>query len=247
MSSPPDIEVHNPEGAAKALLLCDHAGNRVPLRLGDLGLPPGELGRHIGWDIGAAALTYHMARLLDAPAVLCHISRLVMDVNRPPRHPTAMPAISDGTTIPANQGLFDEERRRRLFGSFVPYHRAIARGLAKFRREDVRPALIAVHSFTPAMAGVVRPWHVGLLSGDDRRIADPLLELLRREPDLAVGDNEPYTGRGAVGFTMRYHAERAGLPHVMLEIRQDLIADEPGARAWAERLAPLLQAAMAAG
>jgi predicted N-formylglutamate amidohydrolase len=247
MAAPPDIETFNAEGRAPALLLCDHAGHRVPQRLGDLGLPPGELRRHIGWDIGAAPLTYHIARLLDAPAVLCHISRLVMDVNRPPRHPTAMPVVSDGTRIPANRDLSDEEGRRRLFGSFVPYHRAIARRLARFRREGVSPVLIAVHSFTSTMAGLARPWHIGVLASDDRRLADPLLEALRAEPDLVVGDNEPYSGRDEVGFTMRYHAERGGLPHVMLEVRQDLIAGEAGARAWAERLVPPLRAAMAAG
>jgi predicted N-formylglutamate amidohydrolase len=242
---PPLVELANPEGRAPLLIACDHAGSSVPARLGALGLPPTDLERHIAYDIGAAWVTCHLARLLDAPAVLCHVSRLVIDVNRPPAHPTSIPQESDGTAVPGNRDLSPEERRRRLFGSFVPYHRVIARRLARFRREGVAPTLIAVHSFTPRMNGTERPWQIGVLSNQDRRLADLLLDALRARAELMVGDNEPYTGRGELGFTARFHAERQGLAHVMLELRQDLIATREAARPWAELLAEALRQALA--
>lgn len=246
MTAPPDIELYRPDGRAPAVLLCDHAGNRIPKRLGDLGVSQYELRRHIGYDIGAAWVTYELSDRLDAPSVLCHVSRLVMDVNRPPRHPTAMPAISDGTEVPGNRDLDEQERRRRLFGVFAPYHRAVARAIARFRRDGREPALVAVHSFTPRMGGIDRPWHVGVLWNTDRRLSGPMLQTLRARGDLSVGDNQPYTGQAEFGFTIGFHGERAGLPHVMLELRQDLIETRDGARAWAQIVAEALEPALAA-
>lgn len=236
-------EVCNVEGRAPVLLLCDHAGRWIPPELEDLGLPPQELARHIGWDIGAADVTRHLARLLEAPAVLCHVSRLVIDPNRKPGDPSSIPMISDGTFVPGNQDLSVDEVRRRVWRFFVPYHRAVAREIARLRQRHGVPAIVSIHSFTPRMAHAHswRPWHAAVLWDRDRRLAAPALAGLRHDPELRVGDNEPYSGRFPVGYSIPFHAARPRLPHVSFEIRQDLIDTPATAAAWAERLAGVLR------
>jgi predicted N-formylglutamate amidohydrolase len=234
------VELFNVQGSAPVLLLCDHAERWIPPELDNLGLPPMEIARHIGWDIGSADVTRHLARLLDAPAVLCHVSRLVIDPNRKPGDPSSIPAISDGTLVPANQHLRPEQVRWRLTRFFIPYHRAVARQIARLRRHGV-PVIISIHSFTPRMSDVWRPWHAAVLWDTDPRLSAPALEALRCEPDLHVGDNEPYSGRFPVGYSIPFHAARPRLPHVTFEIRQDLIDIRATAEAWAERLAGVLR------
>ena len=234
------VELCNLGGSAPVLLLCDHAGRWVPPELQSLGLPAMELARHIGWDIGSADVTRQLARLLDAPAVLCHVSRLVIDANRKPGDPSSIPVISDGTLVPANQDLSPEQARWRFRRFFLPYHRAVARQVARLRRRGV-PVIIAIHSFTPRIGHTWRPWHAAVLWDTDPRLAAPVLAGLRREPGLHVGDNEPYSGRYPVGYSIPFHAARPRLPHVTFEIRQDLIDTRQAAEAWAERLAGVLR------
>jgi predicted N-formylglutamate amidohydrolase len=236
------VETFNLEGGAPVLVLCDHAGRWIPPELDDLGLPPMEVARHIGWDIGSADVARHLARLLDAPAVLCHVSRLVIDPNRKPGDPSSIPAISDGTLVPGNQDLSAEQVRSRQSLVFVPYHRAGARRIAHLRRRHGVPVVISVHSFTPRLANAARPWDVAVLWDTDCRLAAPVLANLRRDPTLCVGDNEPYSGRYPVGYSIPFHAARPRLPHVTFEVRQDLIATRETAEAWAERLAGVLRA-----
>lgn len=221
-----------------ALLACDHATARVPRRLASLGLPPAELGRHIALDIGAADLTRLLARDLGVPAVLAGYSRLVVDCNRHLDDPTAFAAVSDGTVVPGNAALGPAERAARAGALHVPYHAAIDAALARL---GPAPALIGIHSFTPEMAGVARPWHAGVLWDQDARLADPLLRQLRATSGWFVGDNEPYSGRHPAGYTMDRHAEPRGLPHVTLEVRQDLLATADGLRAAAALLATALR------
>jgi predicted N-formylglutamate amidohydrolase len=228
-------------GQASCLVLCDHAGRWIPPRLGDLGLPEHELRRHIGWDIGAADVTRELAVLLDAPAVLCQVSRLVIDPNRKPGHADSIPAVSDGTRVAGNQGVDAAEARQRLRDCFIPYHRAVARQIARLRRRVGVPAIVSIHSFTPIMQRGWRPWQVAVLWDEDDRLAAPVLKGLRRERALRVGDNEPYSGRYPVGYTIPFHARRPGLPHVTFELRQDLIDTQARASAWAERLAAALR------
>ncbi len=239
----PWVEVHRPGGRSPLLLLCDHAGRLVPDGLDRLGIDESELARHIGWDIGAARVTYGLARLLDAPAVLCHASRLLIDPNRRPWTPTSIPAEVDGTVVPGNRDLSPEEVRRRIRRYWLPYHRTVARAIARFRARGIVPVLIAVHSFTPRLnGGAPRPWHVGVLWRDDDRLAAPVLAALRARGDLVVGDNEPYSGRFHFGYTIEFHAQRTGLPHVMFELRQDLVAEPAGADYHARVLAEALRA-----
>jgi predicted N-formylglutamate amidohydrolase len=229
------------------LLTCDHASHQVPTSLAKLGLTDVALTQHIGWDIGAAAVTRILSTLLDSPAVLAGYSRLVIDCNRHPDDASSIPSASDGVAIPGNAGLDDAARHERRRALFEPYHAAIDKEIARLTARGTVPALISIHSFTPQMQGFARPWHVGVLWDDDGRIALPLLSALRTELDPAlVGDNKPYTARDPVGYTQSHHAHQRGLPHVAIELRQDIVHDDPGAAAWAERLARVLKPILAA-
>ncbi|MEO0974228.1 MAG: N-formylglutamate amidohydrolase [Pseudomonadota bacterium] len=244
----PPYQIVNETGAAHALLVCDHAGQAVPASLDRLGLSDEELSRHIAWDIGAAAVTRHLARMLDAPAVLANYSRLVIDPNRFPHdHAAAFPAVSDGTRVPGNEDLTESQRQARARSCFWPYHNAISRHLQSMREQRFLPAVIAIHSCTPVFQDEFRPWHVGVLWNQDPRLSLPLIDALRQVPGIEVGDNQPYSGRLPNFFTMAHHAESADLPHVALEVRQDLIGDAQGIRTWAEVLyrafAPLIAGA----
>jgi predicted N-formylglutamate amidohydrolase len=239
---PPAFQLERPGGTSPYLLACDHASRRLPHRLGTLGLTEAELGRHIAWDIGIAGVARRLAAALDATAVLQSYSRLAIDANRPPGSPQSILPHSDGTLIPGNQDLPPEEAERRVREIFHPYHDRITRELDQ-RLAAGRPAvLISLHSFTPALGGQARPWHAGVLHNRDARVAHRLLALLRQDPALVVGDNQPYAASEETDYTIVVHGERRGLPHVELELRQDLITDEAGQAAWAARLAALLGA-----
>jgi predicted N-formylglutamate amidohydrolase len=241
---PPAFAVERASGTSPFLITCDHAGRRLPVRLGTLGLSETDLGRHIAWDIGVAGLARRLAEQLDAVAILQTYSRLAIDANRPPGSPDSILSESDGTRIPGNQDLPAGEAERRAREIFHPYHDRIRRELDDRRRAERATVLVALHSFTPALGdGHARRWHVGVLHLRDTRLAHPLLELLRGEPGLVVGDNEPYAASDATDYSIVEHGERRRLPHVELELRQDLIADEAGQAAWAARLAPLLRRA----
>jgi predicted N-formylglutamate amidohydrolase len=239
---PPAAILENPDGGSVFFLVCDHAGRAFPRRLGTLGLPEAETWRHIAWDIGIAGVGRELSRRLDAPLLLQSYSRLVIDCNREPAVPSSIPEISEATAIPGNRGLVEADRAARIAAIFQPYHETLRAALD--RRGET--TLVALHSFTPVFKGVARPWHAGVLYNHDARMARPLLELLRAEGDLVVGDNQPYAVTDQSDYTMPEHGERRGLPSVEIEIRQDLIAEPAGQAAWAARLARLLPSARAA-
>ena len=226
------------------LLLCDHASNALPPEYGSLGLPASELARHIGYDIGAAGVTRELAARLGCPAVLSHFSRLLIDPNRGEDDPTLVMRLSDGAIVPGNRHVDAAEVGRRIARFHRPYHRAIEREIDAALAVGLIPALFSVHSFTPVWRGVPRAWHVGLLWDLDERFTRPLIEALEAPGDLIVGDNEPYDGALRNDCLYR-HGTARGLPHVLIEIRQDLITDEAGQLAWAERLADILPAVLA--
>jgi len=225
------------------LLVCDHAGNRVPRRLGTLGVSDSERQRHIAWDIGAAGVVRGMAGPLGAFAILQTYSRLVIDCNRSPTVESSIAVASEDTAIPGNLDLSPADRARRVAEIFRPYHDRIAAELDRRQAAQIPTALVAIHSFTPVYRGVARPWHVGLLYNRDDRLSRPMIELLNREGGLVVGDNQPYSVSDESDYTIPVHAERRGLPYGEIEIRQDLIADEAGQSVWAERIARLLASA----
>ena len=239
---PATFSVLNAAGRSPYVLIADHAGQVVPRRLHDLGLPQAELDRHIGWDIGIAGVTRHLSALLDAQAVLQTYSRLVIDCNRPLASPTLIPEISDFTEIPGNAGLDAAQRQQRIDGIHAPYHAHIRKLLDARAGQGLPTLLVMMHSFTPAMAGVQRPWHAGVLYHRDTRLAHALLRALGAEGDLVVGDNQPYAVSDSSDYAVPVHGEGRGLPHVELEIRQDLIADDAGQQAWAQRLARIFTA-----
>ncbi len=224
------------------VVTCDHATNTVPDSVagGDLGLDPADMARHIAYDVGAAGVTHALAEALDSPAILTDFSRLVIDPNRGEEDPTLLMKLYDGTLIPANRHADAAERERRLALFHRPYHAALAKLVA-------RPAslLLSIHSFTPQLRGhPPRPWQIGVLYAHDDRLARPLIDMLRAEPDLIVGDNEPYTGY-LPGDAVDRHALQHGRPNILIELRNDLIADAPGQQAWAMRLAPILERVLA--
>ena len=235
-SDPDPLLVVNPDGTSPLLFTADHAGRAIPASLGDLGLPDHERARHIGWDIGIWGVTKRLSAALDAMALGQAYSRLVIDCNRNPTWPGAMPVISESTEIPGNMHLTDAARAAREGEIFAPYHSRIAAELDSRRFG----ALIAMHSFTPVYKGVARPWHAGVLFHRHDRLALIMADLLRAEGGLVVGENEPYFVNDATDYSVPVHAERRGLPYLELEIRQDLIADAAGEIAWAERLGRLL-------
>lgn len=224
-------------GAGRSIVVvCDHASNRIPRRLGTLGLADHYLRDHIAWDIGAEGVATELAEMLRVPMIVGTYSRLVVDLNRAKHDASAIPPISDGVLVPGNVALNGFERRERLDAIHDVYHAALDRLLAENASVDRSPVVVAIHSFTPQVSGIGRPWHAGVLWDKDPRVALPLLAALRAPGDIMVGDNEPYSGRHPADYTIDSHAERNGYAHAAIEIRQDQIQSRQGQRAWAERL-----------
>ncbi len=241
---PKAVEIYRPHARSRILILCDHAGRLIPRRLNKLGLPDSEIARHIGWDIGIAAVVRDMADALDATAILQPYSRLVIDCNRTPGTPASIPTISENTEVPGNDRLLPEEVRARETEIFAPYHAAIAAELERRERAGIKTVLAAMHSFTPIYKGVARPWHVGTLYNQQVWLAGIVFDLLSQDPDLIVGNNEPYMVQDDVDYSIPVYGEKRGLPHVGIEIRQDLIAGEKGQRAWGERMTKVFAQAL---
>ena len=238
---PPVIAV-NLDGRSDIVLVCEHAGRRIPKALGDLGLPEGELGRHIAWDIGAEAVARSLSESLDAPLVLQRYSRLVYDCNRPPEHPAAMPEVSEATLIPGNIGLSPAQKLARMAAIYRPFHDAVSHLLDRRAANGRTNVIVAVHSFTPVFLGEERKVEFGLLFHHDDRLSR---RLVPHFGDFDTRLNEPYQPRHGVCHTIDLHAESRGLHYAMLEVRHDLIREEAGQRRWAERLAVALQAVLA--
>lgn len=238
--NPGEVEQISGDVRHGILLLCDHASNAMPPELGHLGLPPEQLQRHIAYDIGAAWMTRALAAALGAPALLTSFSRLLIDPNRGLDDPTLVMRLSDGAIVPGNASLTEAGIEARIARYYAPYDAAISAAISQATAAGHPPAIVSLHSFTPFWKTMPRPWHVGVLWDRDRRLAAPLIERLMLEPDLVVGDNEPYFG-GLPGDTIDRHAAAHGLPDALIEVRQDLIATQETAEAWGRRLAPLIR------
>ena len=238
------VDVVGGDAACGVVVLCDHATNHLPPEYGTLGLPAGELVRHIAYDIGAQAVTRGLAKRLGAPAVLSRFSRLLIDPNRGEDDPTLVMRISDGAVIAGNRHLDAAERTRRINRFYAPYHNAISGVLDTCLSTGVVPIIVSMHSFTPAWKGAPRPWHAGVLWDKDPRLAVPFLDALRVDRTLVVGDNEPYSGI-LKGDTLWKHATQRGLANALIEVRQDLITAEEGQDEWSERLASIVESLLA--
>ncbi|MCB8839465.1 N-formylglutamate amidohydrolase [Aurantimonas sp. VKM B-3413] len=243
---PAPFGTENGDGRFPILFASDHAGRAIPKALGRLGLDEVALARHVAYDIGIYGVTTRLAKTLDATYVFQPYSRLVIDCNRRPGNAQSVLAVSDGTTVPGNEGIEPaavEARRREIL---EPYHREIERVLADRQARAQPTALFAMHSCTPLFGGETgpRPWHIGVLANRDWRIGDALIEILTKETDLCVGRNQPYSVDEESDYTIPLHAEANGLPYVEIEIRQDLIGDEAGQREWAELCASVFPRAL---
>jgi predicted N-formylglutamate amidohydrolase len=239
---PPVFSIENAEGSSPFLLACDHAGREIPRKLARLGLSEHELSTHVAWDLGVAELGRRLSARLDAFLIMHNYSRLVIDANRPPDAPDSIPTLSERTRIAANKGLSSLDTRKRLEQLFLPYHQRISEELdARSARPSV---LVTLHSFTPVYMDEGRCWHAGVLYGRDPRLGQLVLERLRSDGALIVGDNQPYAVSDTSDYTVIVHGEQRGIPNVELEIRQDLLASESGVQSWAERLGAVLEEAL---
>jgi predicted N-formylglutamate amidohydrolase len=243
MTDPPFEFLASAESDSGLIFLCDHASNRLPKEYGTLGLDPALMTTHVASDIGAAAVTRSLAARFKAPAVLARWSRLLIDLNRGEDDPTLVMKLSDGSIIPGNREAGADEIAERIVRFHAPYHAKIAEEIDALTARGSVPVLISMHSFTPLWKGFARPWEVGVLWDRDARLARPLIDALTRA-GFRVGDNEPYSGELENDCLYR-HGTMSGLPHVLIEIRQDLIADAASAKAFADRLAPVIETALA--
>lgn len=235
----------NGEGRSPVLLVCEHAGRLIPEAFGGLGLARSDLERHIAWDLGADAVARRLSAHLDATLVLQPYSRLLYDCNRPPEAADAIPLLSEGTRIPGNEGLDKTQCEERVERFYRPFHAAIDRLINERTSRGLDTVLVTIHSFTPVYRGVERDLHVGILHDRDSRLADLLLPIMGGGRDTVVRRNEPYGPEDGVTHTLRLHALPRGLLNVMIEIRNDLIAEEAGQEVWARRLAGYLTEALA--
>jgi predicted N-formylglutamate amidohydrolase len=237
---PPPVLELGLQGRSNFVIVVDHAARRIPRRLNDLGLPAAELQRHIAWDIGALEVARQVAAALDAALVAQNYSRLVIDCNRDPKVPTSIPRMSESTEIPGNLQLSAADIAARRTEIFEPYHQRI-RALLDERAAAGRPTiLVAQHSMTSIYHGVRREMHAAVLYNRDRRFAGLVLDRLRSEAGLNIGDNQPYFVSDETDYTIPRHGEARGLPHVEIELRQDLVGDAAGQAEWARRMARVL-------
>lgn len=232
------------EPACGWLIVCDHASNALPSEYGTLGLPPQQLERHIGYDIGAAGVTRELAGFVSAPALMTNFSRILIDPNRGEDDPTLIMKLSDGAVVPGNAEIDEAERRLRIERYYEPYHTAIDQAIDRAIDAGRPPAILSIHTFTENWRGVLRPWHAGVLWDNDPRFPVPLLEALRAEEGIVADENVPYTGE-LKGDCLYKHGTKRGLAHALIEIRQDLVRESEGQKEWADRLARILNGMMA--
>jgi predicted N-formylglutamate amidohydrolase len=234
------FSILRPDGMGRFIIFCDHASNRIPVELHNLGLPPSELIRHIAWDIGAAGIAAELSTIFDAPAVLCGTSRLVIDCNRQLAARDLIPEVSDGTAIPGNRNLSAIARQARIEEWFETYHKAIESVIEARNTRGLPSVALSIHSMTPCLAGNSRPWQIALSSHRDRSLAQPMLDNLNRPRDVVVGDNQPYDLDPQVDYTIPFHAIRRNMRYLQVEFRQDEVAGAKGQVLWARRFADAL-------
>ncbi|MFD1695412.1 N-formylglutamate amidohydrolase [Roseibium aestuarii] len=239
------VGIENETGAGGFVFLCEHASNYIPPSMGTLGLDSEALSSHIAWDPGALGVARALAGLLDSPLVASGLSRLLIDCNRETDAPDLIPVRSELTDIPGNADLDEAARRHRINLAHVPFHAAAEAVISARCAAGLRPAVVSLHSFTPVYKGVSRPWEIGLIHDRDPALAAPVLKALADTTTHVVGDNEPYSPADGVFYSLDRHAQSLGLPHLMIEIRNDLLKTPAQEQGWARLLAPLLKDALA--
>ncbi|MEE9446884.1 MAG: N-formylglutamate amidohydrolase [Arenicellales bacterium] len=226
---------------SNVLVVCDHASNVVPEALNGLGVAEQHFSEHIAIDIGAAEVSRLIAKTLNASVVLAGFSRLVIDPNRFLSAKDSIPQISDQVVINGNQGLSEQAKMLRIEELFLPYHYAVNQAITHIKSHYAMPFMVFVHSFTPVFQGQQRPWEIGILWEGDEAAASLLIDFLRENTAYNVGENEPYHACSPVGYTAKTHAESKGYPHILIEIRQDMILDEEGQAIFAKVLTAAIE------
>ena len=235
------VATYNSNGAGAFVITCDHASNFVPSEFGSLGLGAADLMRHIAWDPGALGVARAMSKHLDAPLICGSVSRLIIDCNRPIDAPDLITRKSESTVIPGNANLPADERRQRVSRYYEPFHQSVDDAVAKRLSQGSAPGVIAVHSFNPVYKGVSRPWEIAIVHDDDDAWALAIAERLKADESLTVGVNEPYSPKDGVYYTLERHARQLGLKAVMIEIRNDELADARDQLRWGELLAKVVE------
>ena len=230
---PAPFSIFNADSSSNLLFTSDHNGSAIPTKLKNLGVPLNELRRHVAYDIGIDAVAHALSARFNATLIVANYSRLVIDCNRHPGSAGSIPSVSDNTVVPGNKNLSDDDIKSREDEIFDAYHSSVGNRISIMRSENKNPILISLHSFTPVIGGQFRPWEIGILFKDDERLSAPLINKLREQKDLNIGDNKPYSGSEPAGYTVDYHVEPLSLPSVAVEFRQDLIEFESGAVRWA--------------
>ncbi|SFQ24858.1 Predicted N-formylglutamate amidohydrolase [Bradyrhizobium sp. Ghvi] len=244
---PSPVEILHAKAHSEFLLMCEHGGRKVPKCLGDLGVDRSEMDRHIAYDVGAEAVARRVASALCAPLFIQPYSRLVVDCNRPPEAADLIPEVSDGTKIPGNLGLTREEQSLRFEQIHRPFHEAVSAGLDRVTARGQQPVLLTIHSFTPIMrrTGEVREIEFCISCNRDDRLAKAMLfEVRAAYPAVNVGFNDPYPVTDMEDYAIPVHGERRGIPHVLVEVRSDLISDEAGQTKWAHIVSSTIRAAV---
>lgn len=241
---PHPLDVRNEHGASDIVLICEHAGRLIPRSLGTMGLSEEDRLRHIAWDIGARSVATQLSDRFDAPLFMQRYSRLVCDCNRRPDVPSFTPEVSEATTIPANVGLSQEDRRLRAEAIFHPFHDAVTAFLDARARVGKPTVLVTIHSFTPVFLGRSRPWEIGVLYNRDAILSPAIADWLKQNTPYCVGVNEPYAVGDETDYAIPVHGEKRGLPCVEFEIRNDLIAEDAQAGPWADLLARALDSGL---
>lgn len=240
----PPVAVLNLHGHGPVVLICEHASRFIPDRFGALGLSPQDQLRHIAWDIGALGLASELSGMLDAPLVHATYSRLLLDLNRPIEATDSIAETSEGTVIPGNVAMDPSQRELRQRLIYAPFHAELDALVDRRIASGLPTCVVSIHSFTPRYHGVDRPWHVGVISRNDRSLADPLLAALRAEPGLCVGDNLPYGPQDGVYHSLERHGEARGLRGAMIEVRNDLLDDADSRKRWAQTLRRTIESAL---
>ena len=230
---PAPFSIFNADSSSNLLFTSDHNGSAIPTKLKNLGVPLNELRRHVAYDIGIDAVAHALSARFKATLIVANYSRLVIDCNRHPGSAGSIPSVSDNTVVPGNKNLSDDDIKSREDEIFDAYHSSVGNRISIMRSENKNPILISLHSFTPVIGGQFRPWEIGILFKDDKRLSAPLINKLREQKDLNIGDNKPYSGSEPAGYTIDYHVEPLNLLSVAVEFRQDLIEFESGAVRWA--------------
>ncbi len=234
------VNTVRPRGASAVLLVCEHASRFIPEGLGNLGLDETAAQSHIAWDPGALSVANQLSSALDATLIAQKISRLVYDCNRPPESAQAIRADSEVYNIPGNTGLSAAQRGERTDYIYRPFQKALAEAV-KTRPQTV---LVTIHSFTPIYNDKPRALEVGILHDSDSRLADAMLNAATKNPVFKVERNAPYGPEDGVTHTLAEHALPRGLLNVMVEVRNDLLADPAGIEAIATWLQSLLTSAL---